>query len=136
MAYGFQQLDSSGNVIIDTSTTVQTLIKIDSITVTLYRDSSFGATYFDYNLPGVSSQADLDDNYIIAQTNAGEWNLFSAGGPSSSFGRTYISSGVMRFVGGGPCYTLGLFGASTGRACTALDVVAETFDIFVIGKTI
>ena len=136
MAYGFQQLDSSGNIIIDTSTAVQTLIKIDSITVTLYRDSSFGATYFDYSLPGVSSQADLDDNYMFAQTNAGEWNVMSAGGPSSSFGRTYISSGVMRFVGGGACYTLGVFGGSTARACTNLDIDVENYDIYVIGKTI
>jgi hypothetical protein len=136
MAYGFQQLDSSGNIIIDTSTAVQTLIKIDSITVTLYKNASFGATTFDYSLPGVSSQTDLDDNYVFAQTNAGEWNLFTAGGPSSSFGRTYVSSGIMRFSGGGACYTLGVFGGSTARACTNLDIVAENYDIYVIGKTI
>ena len=132
MAYGFQQLDSSGNVIIDTSTAVQTLIKIDSITVTLYKNASFGATTFDYSLPGVSSQTDLDDNYVFAQTNAGEWNLFTAGGPSSSFGRIYVSSGIMRFSGAGACYSF--FGGA--RACTAYDIVAENYDIYVIGKTI
>jgi hypothetical protein len=132
MAYGFQQQDDAGNIIIDTSTAVQTLIKIDTITVTLYKNASFGATTFDYNLPGLTSQADLEDNYIIAQTNAGEWNLFTAGGPGNSFGRSYVSNGVMRFSGGGACYSF--FGGN--RACTAFDVVEETFDIFVIGKTI
>ena len=135
MAYGFKQFDSSGDLIIDTSTAVQTLIKIDSITISLFRDTQFGANTFDYNLPGLTSQADLEANYIFEQTNAGSWNVFSAGGPDTTFGRTYVSAGVMRFATSTTCYSTG-FGGPTQRSCTAFDIDSESYDIYVIGKTI
>ena len=136
MAYGFKQFDSSGDLIIDTSTAVQTLIKIDSITVSLFRDTQFGANTFDYNLPGLTSQADLEANYIFEQTNAGSWNVFSAGGPDTTFGRTYVSAGVMRFATSTACYSTGFGGQTTSRSCTAFDIDTESYDIYVIGKTI
>lgn len=137
MAYGFKQFDSSGDLIIDTSTAVQTLIKIDSINVALYRDSQFGANTLDYNLPGVTSQADLEANYVFEQTNAGSWNLFSSFGPDTTFGRTFVSNGVIRFSTSTTCYSTNLFtGQTTTRNCTNVDIDSESYDIYVIGKTL
>jgi len=137
MAYGFKQFDSSGNLIIDTSTAVQTLIKIDSIDVALYRDSQYGANTLNYNLPGVTSQADLEANYIFEQTNAGAWNAFSAFGPTTTFSRTFVSNGVIRFATSTACYSTNFFtGQTSSRACNAFDIDSESYDIYVIGKAL
>lgn len=132
MAYGYQTFDTNGDEIIDTSTSVETLIKYDSIVVSLYRNASFGATYLDYNLPGVSSQSDLENNYILQVTNAGSWNTFTAGTYGQSFPTTYQSAGVIRFSGGGGC--TGLFGAPA--ACTAVDIDSYSYDIYVKGQVL
>jgi len=132
MAYGYQTFDTNGDEIIDTSTAVETLIKYDSIAVTLYRDGTFGPTTFDYDLPGVSSQQNLEDDYIIQVTNAGSWNVFVAGSYGQGFPVTYQSPGVIRFTGGGPCFTF--FGQTT--ACTAFNTDYYTYDIYVKGQTL
>ena len=132
MAYGYQTFDTNGDEIIDTSTSVETLIKYDSIAVSLYRDATFGATYLDYNLPGVTSQQNLEDDYILQVTNAGSWNVFVAGTYGQGFPVTYQSPGVIRFSGGGACFNF--FGQSA--ACTAFDQDYYTYDIYVKGVTL
>jgi len=132
MAYGYQTFDTNGDEIIDTSTAVETLIKYDSIVVSLFRNAAFGATYLDYNLPGVSSQQNLEDDYIVQVTNAGSWNVFVAGSYGQGFPVTYQSPGVIRFTGGGGCTTF--FGVPT--ACTAFDIDSYNYDIYVKGVTL
>ena len=132
MAYGYKALDDNGDEIIDTTTAVQTLIKYDSIFVSLYRSAAYGATYFDYSLPGVTSQQDLEDNYIIQHIDSGSWNIVIAGTYGQTFPITYVSPGVIRFSGGGACFDF--FGSPT--ACTVFDVDGQYFDIYVRGKTL
>lgn len=129
MAYGFQQLDSSGNVVVDSSGPVQTITQIVAgLSITLY-PSGYGTNTYNYNLTGVTSQTDLEDNYVFSRTDAGGWNVFVEEGNHSI---TYVSTGVIRFQWAGSCLTI--FGAP--RACTAYDAIANTFDIYAIGKTL
>jgi len=132
MAYGYQTFDANGDEIINTTTAVQTFIKYDSLTVTLFRSSTFGPTYLDYSLPGVSSQQDLDDNYIVQVTNAGNWNVFAAGSYNSHFPITYQAPGVIRFSGGGSCTDF--FG--NPAPCTAVHQDSFNYDIYVKGQTL
>lgn len=130
--YGYQAFDDNGDEIIDTTTAVQTLIKYDTIYVSLYRDPDYGATYFDYSLPGVTSQQDLEDNYIIQHVDSGSWNLIIAGTYGQTFPITYVSPGVIRFSGGGPCFSF----LGDPVACDILDVDHQYFDIYIRGKTL
>jgi hypothetical protein len=129
MAYGYQQCDENGDEVFNSTVPVLSLIKIDEITITLYKDSSFGATTYDYSLPGVSSQADLDDNYIVQQvSNEG----FSFLIDNSAFSVTYVSTGLIRFNGAGGCTTI--FGAP--GPCTSLDYQTKTYKIYTMGQTL
>ena len=129
MAYGFQQLDSSGNVVVDSSAPVQTISQIDSGLYILLYPPGTGTNTYDYSLTGVTSQTDLEDNYVFNRTDAGGWNVFGA---ESNHTITYVSSGIVRFAWAGTCQTL--FGQP--RACTSFDAVPNTFDVYAIGKTL
>ena len=130
MAYGFQQLDSSGNVIVDSSVPVQTIAQIEAgLSVTLY-PSNVGANTYDWNgCTGVSSQADLEDNYVFNRTDAGAWNLFTS---ENNHTITYISTNTVRFTWAGSC--TGFFGGAV--TCTTFHAVGNTFDVYAIGKTL
>ena len=127
MSYGLQQFDSSGNLVMDTSNPVTTLVKIDTVSFTLVAASAGGATV-NYNLPGVTSSQDLDDNYIIQEIGIG----FSVSDPGGSFTVTYVSPGVINFANNNICRNLN----GTIRPCTTSDVRTETFDIYAMGKTL
>ena len=128
--YGFQQFDSSSDLMLDTSTAVTTLVKLDTITITLYKGQSPSDSE-NYNLTGVTSQQDLDDNYIFAQINGGFWSIVTAGGGGDSHTITYVSTGVIKFtISNNACYNF--FGAPA--ACTSFDLIAETYDVYAIGK--
>ena len=134
MAYGFQQLDSSGNVIVDSSAPVQTIAQIEAgLSVTLYPSNVASGSQpntYDWNgCTGVSSQADLEDNYVFNRTDAGAWNLFTS---ENNHTITYISTNTVRFTWAGSC-TGFLGGAVT---CTAFHAVSNTFDVYAIGKTL
>ena len=130
MSYGFQQFDSSSDLMLDTSTAVTTLVKLDTVTITLFK----GETPSDsenYNLTGVTSQQDLDDNYIFAQINGGFWSIVTAGGGGEGHTITYVSPGVIKFtISNNACYTL--FGQPT--QCGDFDLISETYEIYTIGK--
>jgi len=131
MSYGFQQFDEYGETIIDTSQIVNSLIKIDTVSITLQPSSASGSTYpssIQYSLPGVTSQQDLDDNYIIQETPAG-FSLFDNGG---SFAIAYVSAGVISFTNNSACYTI--FGGA--RQCSFLDARTETYNVYVVGKAL
>ena len=129
MAYGFQQLDSSGNVVVDSSVPVQTISQIDSGLYILLYPPGTGTNTYDYSLTGVTSQTDLEDNYVFNRTDAGGWNVF---GQESNHAITYVSSGVVRFTWAGSC--TGLFGGAV--TCTTFHAIPNTLDVYAIGKTL
>ena len=128
MAYGFQCFDSSGNLIADSSAQTNVLMKIDEVSITLTPSSAGGSPYI-YNLVGVSSAADLRDNYIIGRVAGGGGIAF---GGTGNFYIQYHSAGKISFTNNSACTTL--FGAY--RPCTAFDAVTNTYHIYSIGKPI
>ena len=128
--YGLQQFDASSNLMLDTSTAVTTLVKLDTVTISLFKGQDPSDSQ-NYSLTGVTSQQDLDDNYIFAQINGGFWSVVSAGGGGEGHIITYVSPGVIKFtVSNNSCYDF--FGGS--RACGILDIIGETYEIYTIGK--
>jgi hypothetical protein len=127
MAYGFELYDNNENLILDSSTPVKTFnVYEQGLTVTLQPNNLSGNTY-DYTVPGLTSQADLDANYVFIRRDAGGFSLF---GSSSSHSITYQSTNTVRFQYTGNCTTL--FGAI--RACTAFDAKTQIFDVIILGK--
>jgi len=132
MSYGFAIRASNGDLVADSSLPVGSLIKIDSLTLTLEPSSSQSGVYpssYIYDLPGVSSTADLRDNYIIARATGGGGIGF---GGTGNFVITFHSAGKIKFQNNSSCTTL--FGAY--RQCTYLDAVTNTYEIYTIGKTV
>lgn len=126
-AYGFQVFDSSGNLIIDSSTPVKTFnVYEQGLTVTLFPNNMSGNT-FDYTVPGLTSQADLEANYIFIRRDAGAFSFF---GSSSSHSVTYQSANTVRFQYTGACTNV--FG--NPRTCTILDAKSQVFDVVILGK--
>ena len=128
MAYGFQCFDSSGNLIADSSAQTNVLMKIDEVSITLSPSSAGGSPYI-YNLVGVSSAADLRDNYIIGRV-AGGGGIVCGG--TGNFYIQYHSAGKISFTNNSACTTL--FGAY--RPCTNADSVTNTYHIYSIGKPV
>ena len=132
MSYGFAIRASNGDLVADSSLPVGSLIKIDSLALTLQPSSASGSIYpssYIYDLPGVSSTADLRDNYIVARATGG--GGISYGG-TGNFVITYHSAGKIKFENNSQCTTL--FGAY--RQCSYLDAVTNTYEIYTIGKTV
>lgn len=132
MAYGLKQFDENGDEMLDTSTAVTSLIKIDTIAIQTFRNATYGPTSVDYNLTGVTSQQDLEDNYILSLSTGGEWNAFSSYyAPEGLQVISYVSPGLIRFTSGSSaCYDL--FGQLT--ACGEFNYDLFTYQIFAIGK--
>ena len=129
--YGYEQYDSSNNLVLDSGTPVATLIKIDNISFYLAPTSSTATPgpYYNYALPGVTSQADLDNNYIFNRISDTGFSIFGGRG---TFTWEYVSPGQIRAYYEVACTTL--FGAP--RACTSLDSETGTFQIYTIGKAL
>ena len=140
MAYGFQQFDSSGNLIVDSSASTVMLHKLwDSVTITLYPapngGTNYGTYYRDYTLTGLTSASDLLNNYIIVRKDTG--NLFSIfHNDAADHSITYQSANTVRATYGATCETWSLQTGSVPRQCTTADVQTQTYDIFSIGKTL
>ena len=97
MSYGFAIRASNGDLVADSSLPVGSLIKIDSLTLTLEPSSSQSGIYpssYIYDLPGVSSTADLRDNYIVARATGGGGIGF---GGTGNFVITFHSAGKIKF---------------------------------------
>jgi len=129
VAYGFQCFDSSGNLIADSSAQTNVLMKIDEVSITLTPSSAGGSPYI-YNLVGVSSAADLRDNYIIGRVAGGGGIVF---GGTGNFYIQYHSAGKISFTNNSAC-TVTLTGAY--RPCTSADAVTNTYHIYSIGKPV
>ena len=132
MSYGFAIRASNGDLVADSSLPVGSLIKIDSLTLTLEPSSSQSGVYpssYIYDLPGVSSTADLRDNYIIARATGGGGIGF---GGTGNFVITFHSAGKIKFQNNSSCTTL----SGAYRQCTYLDAVTNTYEIYTIGKTV
>ena len=83
MAYGFQQFDSSGNLIVDSSASTVLLHKLwDSVTVTLYPAPSD---------TGSASTMTAGKDYIIV--TSGTTSFTSYGASSNSVGTVFTNSG-------------------------------------------
>lgn len=132
MSYGFAIRASNGDLVADSSLPVGSLIKIDSLTLTLEPSSSQSGVYpssYIYDLPGVSSTADLRDNYIVARATGGGGIGF---GGTGNFVITFHSAGKIKFENNSQCTTL----SGAYRQCTYLDAVTNTYEIYTIGKTV
>ena len=132
MSYGFAIRASNGDLVADSSLPVGSLIKIDSLTLTLEPSSSQSGVYpssYIYDLPGVSSTADLRDNYIVARAAGGGGIGF---GGTGNFVITFHSAGKIKFENNSSCTTL----SGAYRQCTYLDAVTNTYEIYTIGKTV
>ena len=132
MSYGFAIRASNGDLVADSSLPVGSLIKIDSLTLTLEPSSSQSGIYpssYIYDLPGVSSTADLRDNYIVARATGGGGIGF---GGTGNFVITFHSAGKIKFENNSSCTTL----SGAYRQCTYLDAVTNTYEIYTIGKTV
>tara|TARA_R110000796_G_scaffold14446_6_gene47271 strand:- start:1607 stop:2011 length:405 start_codon:yes stop_codon:yes gene_type:complete len=134
MAYGLKQFDENGDEMLDTSTAVTSLIKIDTIAIYTYRNASYGPTSVDYSLTGVTSQQDLEDNYILSLSTGGEWNAFSSYyAPDGLQVISYVSPGLIRFTSGtSSCYDF--WGNPT--VCNEFNFDLFTYQIFAVGKTL
>lgn len=132
MSYGFAIRASNGDLVADSSLPVGSLIKIDSLTLTLEPSSSQSGVYpssYIYDLPGVSSTTDLRDNYIVARAAGGGGIVF---GGTGNFVITFHSAGKIKFENNSSCTTL----SGAYRQCTYLDAVTNTYEIYTIGKTV
>ena len=129
--YGYEQYDSSNNLVLDSGTPVATLIKIDNISFYLAPTSSTAepGPYYNYALPGVTSQADLDNNYIFNRITDTGFSIFGGRG---TFTWEYVSPGQVRAYYTVACTTL--FGDP--RPCTSLDGEQGNFQIYTIGKAL
>jgi hypothetical protein len=129
--YGYEQYDSSNNLVLDSGTPVATLIKIDNISFYLAPTSSTATPgpYYNYALPGVTSQADLDNNYIFNRISDTGFSIFGGRG---TFTWEYVSPGQIRAYYEVACTTL----SGEGRPCTSFDSETGTFQIYAIGKAL
>ena len=131
--YGFQQLDSNGHLIVDSTSSVKTFITYtQGLVVTLYPPNLGNTSTYpntqDVTVPDLTSQQDFEDNYVVTRTDGGVFNIFG----NETHTMAYQATNTIRFTWAGTC--TGLFG--NVRTCAALDLHANTFDISIIGKTL
>jgi|TARA_R110000822_G_scaffold310180_1_gene441752 hypothetical protein len=126
MAYGFEMYDSDGDLAF-THFQTDTMLLVADVTATLYPTGLSGNYVHTAvkSVPGVSSQADLDANYIIAERAS--WFY----GPSE-FTITYHSSGNVLITNDNSCKNLD----GTSRDCTTADLKQGQFKIYALGKDI
>ena len=129
--FGFEQYDVSGNVVVDSREATETFLEIATGLSIYLLPPNVGTSTYDWTgCTGVTSQADLDDNYVFERTDGGGWNLFVT---EFNHTRTYISPGTVRFTWNGACRN-----AWTGYpiTCTAFHGVTNVFNVLAIGKTL
>jgi hypothetical protein len=132
MSFGFKCFDSGANIVTDSSQQTHSLIRLDKFSITLEPSSSQSGVYpssYIYDLAGVSSTADLRDNFIIGRVAGGGGIGF---GGSGNFVITYHSAGKIKFENNSSCTTL----SGAYRQCTYLDAVTNTYEIYSIGAPI
>ena len=136
MAYGFQQLDGDGNVLVDSSSPFRRLTQVwDQELITL------GAPFFPANpaaskfiyLPLVTSQWDLENNYLIERTSGGSFNFIVQNEETHLF--TYAAAGWIIATFNGTCTIGGFFTPAQTVACGNGDSQTQVFNAFAIGKT-
>jgi len=136
MAYGFQQFNKAGDVIVDSSAPTKLLHKLwDQVTITLWPQnvatSSQPAVRY-YTLTGVTSPADLLNNYVIVRTDAGGfWSLVGSDDAEHAF--TYSSDNTVKVEFATVCRD---YWGSNVRTCQVWDAQTQTYDIFSIGKAL
>ena len=135
MAYGFQQLDAAGNVLVDSSKSTKLVHKLwDQVTITLDPPNISGGTSVSYHaLPGVTSQADFEDNYIVVRTNSGNsWWAAWFSDISQDHVFAFSTPGNISVTWDSDCLN------TSGQAitCNSSHSQTQTFNIFSIGKTL
>jgi hypothetical protein len=130
--YGFQQFDASGNLVIDSSAPVKTFVVYEQgKSIYVNAPYSGSTSYTDVTVPGVTSQQDLDDNYVFIRRDGG---AFSIWGASTTHGYAYQSANTVRFTWRGTCETFNIGGGSSSRPCNQFDAHTQLFDIIILGK--
>ena len=130
--YGFQQFDASSNLVLDSSAPVKTFVVYEQAKSIYVNAPYTGSTsYTDVTVPGVTSQQDLDDNYVFIRRDGG---AFSIWGASTTHGYAYQSANTVRFTWRGTCETFNIGGGSSYRACNQFDAHTQLFDIIILGK--
>jgi len=77
MSYGFQQFDASGNLVLDSSAPVKTFVVYEQAKSIYVNAPYSGSTsYTDVTVPGVTSQQDLDDNYVFIRRDGGAFSIW------------------------------------------------------------
>jgi hypothetical protein len=128
--YGFEQFDSSGNIVVDSREATETFQEIASgLSITLLPPNVGTSTYDWTACLGVTSQQDLEDNYVFERTDGGGWNLFVT---ENNHTMTYISPGTIRFAWNGACRNF----AGLPTTCTAFHATTNVFTVLAIGKTL
>jgi len=128
--YGFEQLDSAGNIVVDSREATETFQEIASgLSITLLPPNVGTSTYDWTECLGVTSQQDLDDNYVFERTDGGGWTLFVT---ENNHTTTYISPGTIRFAWNGECRNF----AGNPTTCTAFHATTNVFTVLAIGKTL
>tara|TARA_B110000858_G_scaffold11520_1_gene11815 strand:+ start:436 stop:1230 length:795 start_codon:yes stop_codon:yes gene_type:complete len=128
--YGFEQLDSAGNIVVDSREATETFQEIASaLSITLLPPNVGTSTYDWTECLGVTSQQDLDDNYVFERTDGGGWTLFVT---ENNHTTTYISPGTIRFAWNGQCRNF----AGNPTTCTAFHATTNVFTVLAIGKTL
>jgi hypothetical protein len=124
--YGFEQNDSGGDKVMDSLTFNKTFTLYEKDLQVGLAPPSVGTNTYDYSLPGVTDQDDLERNYAFVRTDSA-FNIFT-GSPSHSI--RYLSPGTVRFTWNGTCTNI--FGNPT--TCSNLHSVTNTFDVYALGK--
>ena len=130
--HGFKQFDASGNLVLDSSAAVKTFVVYEQARSIYVNAPYSGSTsYTDVTVPGVTSQQDLDDNYVFIRRDGG---AFSIWGADTTHGYAYQSANTVRFTWRGTCETFNIGGGSSCRACNIYDAHTQQFDIIILGK--
>lgn len=133
MAYGFQQLDAAGNVLVDSSSPFRRLTQVwDQQRITLgVPNNTTHDNWKNIYLPLVTSQSDLENNYIIERTSGNSLNLFVQREETHVF--TYTGTpNYVTVTFNGTCYN---FSTNATVTCANTVAQAQTFNAYVIGKT-
>lgn len=130
MAYGFQQLDASGNVLVDSSAPFKRVTQVwDNVSVTLGYTSPY-LQQVNIALPQVSSASDLKNNYIIERISGGTLAILQQREETHRI--EYLQYGYVRAYWNTTCYNFFFGGTQT---CGSGVFQTQSFNAYVIGKT-
>ena len=130
MAYGFQQLDAAGNVLVDSSAPFKRVTQLwDNVSITLGYTSPY-LQQATIALPQVSSASDLKNNYIIERISGGTLAFLVQREETHRF--EYLQYGYVRAYWNSTCVN---FTTNATQTCTAGTYQTQEFNAYVIGKT-